>query len=231
VGACVLMFSAPVFAQAPTTDSATVTTVSEATTTSEATTSSAVTTSTPDTTTAPTTTARQPVLGPATAGGQGPARGEQIQLTPPPPGQGSDPWDPFLLPADSGSGRRAVYSKSQQTVWAIDDNNVVIKAHRVSGRQDPLHPSPGVYQVWSRSRYTFAINNPSITWGYMIRFATGGNGGNIGFHDIPIQYGQPVQTIAQLGQPLSGGCVRQAADDAVWMWNWADIGTVVVVTP
>ena len=170
-------------------------------------------------------------LGPAVAGGQQPVRGTQIQITPPPATPESAPWDPFLLPANSGSGRRAVYSKSQQTVWAIDDNNVVIKAHRVSGRQDPLHPTPGVYRVWSRSRYTFAINNPSITWGYMVRFAKGGNGGNIGFHDIPFQYGRPVQTIAQLGQPLSGGCVRQAADDAIWMWNWAGIGTVVVVTP
>lgn len=170
-------------------------------------------------------------LGPAVAGGSTPLRGEQIQITPPPPSSDAALGDPFVLPANSGSGRRAVYSKSQQTVWAIDDNDVVIKAHRVSGRQDPLHPSPGVYRVWSRSRYTFAINNPSITWGYMVRFATGGNGGNIGFHDIPYQYGNPVQSIAQLGQALSGGCVRQAPDDAIWMWNWADIGTVVVVTP
>lgn len=196
-----------------------------------------------DTTTAPndtSTTTIPPVptellapaaLGPAVAGGQTPVRGTQIQITPPPSVPEASPWDPFLLPADSGSGRRVVYSKSQQTVWAIDDNNVVIKSHRVSGRQDPQHPTPGVYRVWSRSRYTFAINNPSITWGYMVRFATGGNGGNIGFHDIPFQYGRPVQTLAQLGQALSGGCVRQAPDDAIWMWDWAGIGTVVVVTP
>jgi lipoprotein-anchoring transpeptidase ErfK/SrfK len=198
------------------------------------------TTTVADTTSAPSDTApttppvqvdqRMPApLGPAVAGGPTPVRGEQIQIIPPPTVANAE--DPFLLPADSGSGRRAVYSKSQQTVWAIDENDVVIKVHRVSGRQDPLHPSPGVYRVWSRSRYTFAINNPSITWGYMVRFATGGNGGNIGFHDIPYQHGSPVQTIAQLGQALSGGCVRQAADDAIWMWNWADIGTVVVVTP
>jgi lipoprotein-anchoring transpeptidase ErfK/SrfK len=223
-----LVFGAPAFAQDATDSSST-------TVSTDSVTADTVT----DTTAAPgesTTIANAPAepapipLGPAVAGGPTPVRGTQIQITPPPPVPG-DPWDPFLLPADSGSGRRVVYSKSQQTVWAIDDNNVVIKSHRVSGRQDPLHPSPGVYRVWSRSRYTFAINNPSITWGYMVRFATGGNGGNIGFHDIPVQYGRPVQTLAQLGQPLSGGCVRQAADDAVWMWDWAGIGTVVVVTP
>ena len=228
------MMSAQAFAQAATTDSST---AGNTTVTTAVTTTGADTSTTPDastTTTLPTAPAEQLLpapQGPAVAGGQKPVRGEQIQITPPPSVPATAPWDPFLLPANSGSGRRAVYSKSQQTVWAIDDNNVVIKAHRVSGRQDPLHPTPGVYRVWSRSRYTFAINNPSITWGYMVRFAKGGNGGNIGFHDIPFQYGQPVQTIAQLGQALSGGCVRQAADDAIWMWNWAGIGTVVVVTP
>jgi lipoprotein-anchoring transpeptidase ErfK/SrfK len=169
---------------------------------------------------------------PATAGKPLPERGKQIQITKPPPPPPTLPaWDPYRLPANSGSGRRVVYSKSQQTVWALDANNTVIKVHRVSGKQTPFDPAPGVYSVWSRSRYTYSINNPSITWGYMIRFAKGARGGNIGLHEIPSQYGRPVQSIAQLGQPLSGGCVRQSVPDAVWMWNWAGIGTVVVVTP
>ncbi len=214
------MFCAPAFAQDAPTDSSTTIAVIPSDTTTPTTTT---------TTTAPPDQRSPAPLGPAVAGGATPLRGEQIQIMPPPTVAAA--WDPFLLPANSGSGRRVVYSKSQQTVWAIDDNDVIVKSHRVSGRQDPLHPSPGVYRVWSRSRYTFAINNPSITWEYMVRFATGGNGGNIGFHDIPYQYGRPVQSVAQLGQALSGGCVRQAVDDAIWMWNWADIGTVVVVTP
>jgi lipoprotein-anchoring transpeptidase ErfK/SrfK len=175
-----------------------------------------------------------PPFGPAEPG-ETPRRGTQKQVQPPPPPPPPPttqaPWDPVRLPADSGSGRRAVYSKSQQTVWAVDGNNQIIKAHRVSGRQTPLDPRPGSYQVFSRSRYTYSINNPSITWGYMVRFAHGGEGGNIGFHEIPFQYGRPVQTWSQLGQPLSGGCVRQALPDAIWMWNWAQVGTRVVVLP
>ncbi len=166
-----------------------------------------------------------PISGPAAASGVTPQRGSQVQLDPPPPPPPAD----FELPANSGSGRRAVYSKSLQRVWAVDENNVVIKTHRVSGRLDPLDPRPGVYSVYSRSLSTFAIHNPTITWNYMVRFAHGAHDGNIGFHAIPIQYGRPVQTIEQLGQPLSGGCVRQAPEDAIWMWNWAQIGTVVVV--
>ena len=176
-----------------------------------------------------------PAFGPADTPGETPRRGTQVQLEPPPPPPPPPttqaPWDPFRLPANTGSGRRAVYSKSQQTVWAIDGNNQIIKAHRVSGKQTPLDPRPGTYQVFSRSRYTYSINNPSITWGYMVRFAHGAQGGNIGFHEIPFQYGSPVQSLSQLGQPLSGGCVRQALPDAIWMWNWAQIGTKVVVLP
>lgn len=167
------------------------------------------------------------VAGPATASGLTPTRGPQVQILTPPPLEPS-PFDP---PIDGGNGRRVVYSKTQQTVWVYDESNTIIKMHRVSGRQDPGDPLPGTYRVWSRSTRTFSINNPTITWNYMIRFAKGDRDGNIGFHDIPYQYGQPVQTVDQLGQALSGGCVRQAPEDAIWMWNWAQIGTVVVVTP
>ena len=37
------------------------------------------------------------------------------------------------------------------------------------------------------------------------------------------------QTEAELGQRLSGGCQRQANADAAFVWDFADIGTTVVV--
>ncbi|MGB0113783.1 MAG: L,D-transpeptidase, partial [Ilumatobacteraceae bacterium] len=188
-------------------------------------------------TSATTTTTPLPALATPSAGAVGsvsgsgtPIRGTQFQLTPPPPPPPTlPPWT--QLPANSGSGRRVVYSKSQQAVWAFDANNTLIKMHRVSGKQTPYDPAPGTYRVWSRSIRTYSINNPTITWGYMVRFAKGARGGNIGFHEIPFQYGRLVQSVGQLGQALSGGCVRQALPDAQWMWNWAQLGTVVVVTP
>ncbi len=170
------------------------------------------------------TSAGVAIAGPAAAGTGTPSRGSQVQLQAPP----TLPPDE-VLPPDSGTGRRVVYSKSLQRVWAVDDLGEVVKTHRVSGRLDPLDPRPGTYSVYSRSLHTYAIHNPTITWNYMVRFAKGGNNGNIGFHEIPYQYGHPVQTIAQLGEPLSGGCVRQAPADAIWMWDWAQLGTTVVV--
>lgn len=171
--------------------------------------------------------------GPAQANGRpGPrTAGDQVRVEPlPPPPAPSIPPE-WIVPANSGSGRRVVYSKTMQRVWAVDSSGRMIKTHLVSGKQHPLDPRPGTYRVWSRSLHTFAIQNPTIVWKYMVRFAQGSDGGNIGFHEIPSQYGRPVQSIWQLGQPLSAGCVRQAPSDALWMWNWAQLGTKVVVLP
>lgn len=232
--ACALLVAAP--AQADDTTTATTATSTTTTTTVPATApaTSDVATTTPLPT--PAAALDVPADGPATPGGQTPVRGTQFQISPPPPPPPTPPPAPILpawavVPGNSGSGRRVVYSKSQQAVWVFDANNTVIKLHRVSGKRTPYDPAPGVYRVYSRSIRTYSINNPSITWGYMIRFAKGADGGNIGFHEIPYQYGRPVQSEAQLGQALSGGCVRQAVSDAIWMWNWAGVGTVVVVTP
>jgi lipoprotein-anchoring transpeptidase ErfK/SrfK len=66
---------------------------------------------------------------------------------------------------------------------------------------------------------------------YMIRFARGRRLA-IGFHSIPVRRnGQPIQSEAQLGTPLSHGCVRQSLPDAAFLWGWAGVGTAVVVMP
>ncbi len=90
----------------------------------------------------------------------------------------------------------------------------MLKTHLVSGKLKWCDPRVGEYRVFSRSRYTNSIQNPAVKWGYMIRFTKGCEGGNIGFHEIPKKYGVPLQSIWQLGTPLSAGCVRQATRDA-----------------
>ena len=147
---------------------------------------------------------------------------EQVEPIPAPP-----PVPTFPVPADSGSGRRVVYSKIEMRVWAIEADGTVAHTHRVSGKTSA--PLPGTYAVFSKSTHTCANHNPAICMRFMVRFAHSFRGDNIGFHEIPERGGVPLQTVDQLGQALSGGCVRQSTDDAIWMWNWADIGTSVTV--
>jgi len=150
-----------------------------------------------------------------------------MYVPPPPPPAPPPTVATSGLPDNSGAGRRVVYHRGQQRVWLVDASGGVVKTHRVSGRL--YEPYRGTYSVFSRSLYTSSIANPDVKWMYMVRFTRGPGGDNIGFHEIPKRFGVPLQSVAQLGQPLSGGCVRQSTPDAIYMWNWAGIGTKVVV--
>jgi hypothetical protein len=129
------------------------------------------------------------------------------------------------LPANAGTGRRIVYCVSCQRVWYVEGDEAVVKSNLVSGRAGT--PRPGTYSVFSRSRVS---SSGSVTMEYMVRFAHGRTLA-IGFHAIPrTSSGTPIQSEAQLGTYRSHGCVRQADRDALYTWNFAPVGTKVVVT-
>jgi len=129
-------------------------------------------------------------------------------------------------PYDSGAGRRIVYSVEQQRVWLVEADETVARSYLVSGRAGT--PATGVYSVFSKSRYTTSIGG-GARMEYMVRF-TWGRSAAIGFHSIPVNSrGVPLQSDAQLGTYQSAGCVRQHWSDAEALWNWAPVGTQVVV--
>ena len=141
-------------------------------------------------------------------------------LCPPP-----RPPSPYPAPpANSGEGRRVVYSNSGQRVWLVEADGYVTRSYLVSGRAGM--PRSGTYHVFSKSRYT---TSGSVSMEWMVRFAWGTTLA-IGFHSIPVdRYGRPIQSESLLGTYQSSGCVRQARRDAAFLWDWAPVGTKVVV--
>ena len=131
------------------------------------------------------------------------------------------------LPQKSGTGRRVVYSNKSGQVWVVNSAEQVIRTFLVSGRLGV--PSPGNYKVFSQSASSYSLELPGATFRYMTRFAFGPHGGNVGFHEIPLRFGRPLQTVEQLGQFLSLGCLRSATADALFIYNWAKAGTPVIV--
>jgi L,D-transpeptidase catalytic domain len=131
-----------------------------------------------------------------------------------------------------GSGKRIIYSDSQQRVWLIDEGEALVSTYLVSGRQGI--PLPGDYQVYSKSVKAYAPYG-GITMANMVRFVPPGSFGNryaYGFHAIPrYPNGQPMQTVDELGYYRSGGCIRQEEWRAVFLFGWADLGTAVHVLP
>ena len=135
---------------------------------------------------------------------------------------------PRALPADSGTGRRAVFDQAEQRVWIVAADGHVRRTYLVSGSlTDNLRP--GTYHVYSRSRWAVGIDDTGVMQ-WFVRFAYGTDqGASIGFHSIPTHLGRPLQKVSQLGTPQSDGCIRQRTGDAIAMWHFGHIGTKVVV--
>jgi hypothetical protein len=73
--------------------------------------------------------------------------------------------------------------------------------------------------------------HPDLRLPYFVGFAWGRTT-DIGFHGIPLEPdGTPIESDAQLGQPLSSGCVRESQLMAKVVYDWTPEGTTVVVTP
>jgi hypothetical protein len=164
-----------------------------------------------------------------------------VVRTPPPPEGAMDSMGYLLspvasvgsdappLPEDSGSGRRVVYDRLGQRVWAVDEDERIVRSWLVSGSMYS-NEMPGTHTVYSRSEQSTAWNGKAIL-PKMIRYQQT-QIGHIGFHGIPrhVSDNSPYQTTEELGTRLSGGCQRQHDLDAAFLWAFADVGTTVVVT-
>lgn len=134
-------------------------------------------------------------------------------------------------PLDGKKGRRIVYDKSLMHVWIMDKDDSVVARFPIVGRWD--RPVKGTYKIYSKSDRS-GNPNSGVTFDHMTRFAYGNDGKTpIGFHSIPKYYdGRMMHSEDQLGLPVAtGGCVRMAAEDAEFLYDWAKIGDKVVVLP
>ena len=162
-----------------------------------------------------------------------------IRTPPPPPGAvdllgfplssvASSGPDAPPLPPNSGTGRRLVFERSGQRVWAVDENETVLRSWLVSGSKYN-NETPGTHKVYSRSEVSTAWNGKAYLY-KMVRWLKTDIGA-IGFHALPIRVSDKsvYQTEEELGIRLSGGCQRQANLDADFTWEFAQLNTVVVV--
>ena len=180
---------------------------------------------------APATTSGLPDPGPSATPSAGRSSDDALRLSSgAPSGAAEGTTDLPALPAASGHGRRIVFDMAQQRVWLVGQragHDVVRRTYPVSGSvTDNLRP--GSYAVYSKSQRAWGVDD-SGSMRYMVRFTRGANAA-IGFHDIPVLDGHLVQTRAELGTPRSHGCIRQWRPDARALWNFAPVGTRVVVT-
>ena len=131
------------------------------------------------------------------------------------------------LPDSSGTGKRVVFDIGDQRVWLVAADGQVARTYLVSGSlTDNLRP--GTYSVYSTSRWATGVDDSGVMQ-YFVRFTRGARAA-IGFHSVPTKNGRLLETRDQLGTPQSHGCIRQWLPDAKALWDFAPVGTKVVVT-
>lgn len=135
------------------------------------------------------------------------------------------------LPANSGTGKRVVVHSDQQQIWLVDARGRVVDTFLMSGRRirtSSGFDQPGTFRVYSRSSLMFyCADGKCGTAKYMVRYQR--TISSVGSHAIPIEYGAAVQGVQDLGWPISHGCSRVEAAKALEIFNFAPVGTLVVV--
>lgn len=132
----------------------------------------------------------------------------------------------------SGTGRRVVISQLQNYVWLVRaDGSVLAQGGLVD---NPGVLAPGSYTVGSKCGRPAKVRMNSDYSGrlwlpYFTRFAPCG----IGFHRIPVQKsdGRQIHPDWMLGTNFkeSSGCIRLSRRVAAKLWEFAGVGTRVVV--
>ena len=132
------------------------------------------------------------------------------------------------LPAHSGQSRRIVFDQSDQRVWLVAADGDVERSYLVTGSKwDNLRP--GSYQVNSKTRYARTYRGGG-TFEYFVKFAEGRTSA-IGFHAVTVRNnGTLVYARDDLGTARTPGCVEAMPEDARALWEFAPIGTKVIVT-
>lgn len=134
-------------------------------------------------------------------------------------------------PRDKHTGKRIVYDKALMTVWLMNRRNEVVGRYPVVGRWD--RPVKGTYRIFSKSESS-GNPNSKVTFNHMVRFTYGPDTKSpIGFHSIPRYYdGSRMHPVSSLGLPIAtGGCIRMADADAKAVYDFMNVGDLVVVLP
>lgn len=135
------------------------------------------------------------------------------------------------LPQNSGIGRRVVVHSDQQQVWLVEADGRVVDTFLMSGlrvRTASGLDQPGVFTAYSKSGTMRYCEGRCGTARFMVRYQAGFRGA-VGLHGIPVENGREVQSVADLGWPLSHGCARLDTSKAREVFMWTGVGTLVVV--
>jgi lipoprotein-anchoring transpeptidase ErfK/SrfK len=115
--------------------------------------------------------------------------------------------------------RWIVINLSEQRLNAWEGDALMFSASVSTGRSD--EPTPiGIFSVQQKSERAWmqgeTYDVPNVPYAMFYS-------GNYAIHGAYWH--------SQFGSPISSGCINLPVDQAAWLFDWADVGTTVIVQP
>ncbi|OPC81403.1 hypothetical protein B4N89_11000 [Embleya scabrispora] len=171
-------------------------------------------------------------------------RGIARTSTPTPSGASGAPvapvYVPPAVPANSGTGKRVVYSLKDSHVWLVDEAERMLREYPVAAA--PIKPQPGTFQVTLKKEEA-QTGSDGLRITYSVRFGAV-QGVPLGFAatDTPLEQidggAKPGPSPTGTARPRTSAPpakqsagIRSKPDDGVALWNFAPVGTPVIVVP
>jgi lipoprotein-anchoring transpeptidase ErfK/SrfK len=126
------------------------------------------------------------------------------------------------------AAKRIVVDKSEQRAY-VYENGALLWTFVVSTGMPGSETWSGTFHVRSKIPEAYAYNW-ALRMPYWLGFYHTGYLEN-GFHALPIMSSGAILWDGYLGTPVSYGCVILSYPDATTLYNWAEIGTEVIVQP
>jgi lipoprotein-anchoring transpeptidase ErfK/SrfK len=134
-----------------------------------------------------------------------------------------------MLPLPVVENKRIVVSMSEQKAWVYEDGQLKWE-WPVSTGINTSPTSPGVFQIQSHEEEAYAANWDLYMPSFMgIYRPIPGIDFMNGFHGFPTRDGANLLWTADLGSPVTYGCILLSSDNAATLYNWAEDGVVVEV--
>jgi lipoprotein-anchoring transpeptidase ErfK/SrfK len=136
-----------------------------------------------------------------------------------------------MLPLPVVENKRIVVSIAQQRAWVYEDEQLKWE-WPVSTGIDDSPTAPGIFQIQSHEENAYASNwdlwmphfmgiyRPVPTSDFMN-----------GFHGFPTRNGYTLLWTGDLGRKVTYGCILLSSENAALLYDWAEEGVVVEVTP
>ncbi len=137
------------------------------------------------------------------------------------------PSQDVLTPYMPVPGKRIVVSLAEQRVRVYENGALLYDWPTSTGiASSPTHR--GVFQILSKHEKAYA-SQWRLWMPYFLAVYPAGGGVENGFHELPILANGQRLWAGSLGRPASYGCIILGIPEAETLYNWAEIGVVVVI--